>query len=195
MKQFSFLLFAFLIYVVGTSVAEAAKTVHVRGYTRKDGTYVSPHYRSPPGGGSSSSTSSSYSYSPRTSYRTEPRTTIRGTDFTGDDEISVVSKPVETAAQRAARMEREIKLLQLQREQEEKRNAEEARQAAAKAEQDRLTAAQKREDAAKSKLFLAKKFHDKKEYATARRWLNEVIEQYPNTQAAEQAWPLLKSLP
>ena len=37
------------------SVAEA---VHVRGYTRKDGTYVAPHERRSPGSGSSSGSSS-----------------------------------------------------------------------------------------------------------------------------------------
>ena len=31
-----------------SSTTGRAKTVHVRGYTKKDGTYVSPHYRSPP---------------------------------------------------------------------------------------------------------------------------------------------------
>lgn len=37
--------------------------VHVRGYTRKDGTYVRPHTRSSPGSGSSSSTYNSSSVS------------------------------------------------------------------------------------------------------------------------------------
>lgn len=31
------------------SKTSANKSVHVRGYTRKDGTYVAPHYRSAPG--------------------------------------------------------------------------------------------------------------------------------------------------
>ena len=67
--------------------ALAGKTVSVRGYTRKDGTYVRPHMRSPPGGGSSGSSSgyrSSYIPTPafvappivaRDAYRGEARIT------------------------------------------------------------------------------------------------------------------------
>jgi len=47
--------------------SEALAQVYVHGYTKKDGTYVSPHMRSSPGsygGGSSYSTPSSYSYQP-----------------------------------------------------------------------------------------------------------------------------------
>jgi hypothetical protein len=64
---------AFLL-VVG-QVVEAAKTVHVRGYYRKDGTYVHAHTRSAPSNGS-------FSYVPptpkeRTSYREEYREVAR----------------------------------------------------------------------------------------------------------------------
>ncbi|MEO8359473.1 MAG: hypothetical protein ABI672_05530 [Vicinamibacteria bacterium] len=38
----------------------AQKSVHVKGYTRKDGTYVQPHTKSASGSGSSSGSSSSY---------------------------------------------------------------------------------------------------------------------------------------
>ena len=41
-------LLAFVLVVVGRSAAFSQ--VHVNGYTRKDGTYVSPHYRSAPDG-------------------------------------------------------------------------------------------------------------------------------------------------
>ena len=44
MKKILALATAFII--VFSSVASAQ--VHVRGYTRKDGTYVAPHYRSSP---------------------------------------------------------------------------------------------------------------------------------------------------
>ncbi len=40
-----------------TKESKKNKPVHVRGYTRKDGTYVAPHDRSAPGTGTSSSSS------------------------------------------------------------------------------------------------------------------------------------------
>lgn len=69
-------LVAALVVVLAASLpsdalGKGAKTISVRGYTRKDGTYVRPHMRSPPGGGSSS-----YS-APRTSYSTSPRSSYR----------------------------------------------------------------------------------------------------------------------
>jgi hypothetical protein len=42
-----------------SSKSSGAKTVHVKGYTRKDGTYVPPYDRAVPGSSSSSSSSSS----------------------------------------------------------------------------------------------------------------------------------------
>ena len=84
----------------GIAAAKGAKTVHVRGYYRKDGTYVRPHMRSAPGYGSSSNFSTTSSFSDnaagpaaeappsddsmtfarkagRTSYRTSARSTAR----------------------------------------------------------------------------------------------------------------------
>jgi hypothetical protein len=61
-----------LLVLLGTSTAlfaKGGKSVHVRGYTRKDGTYVAPHYRSSPG--------SRASATPKTTYRSEPRTKYR----------------------------------------------------------------------------------------------------------------------
>jgi len=62
-------------------------TVSVRGYTRKDGTYVAPHTRSAPGSGSSSSSeASSYSgvhHPSETNSTTTEHTTV---DTTNDDE-------------------------------------------------------------------------------------------------------------
>jgi hypothetical protein len=48
------------------TAAAAFAVPHVRGYTRKDGTYVRPHYRRPPGTGAYTPRSSPrrYSYSP-----------------------------------------------------------------------------------------------------------------------------------
>ena len=45
------------------------KTVHVRGYYRKDGTYVAPHDRRPPGSAPPASSSSPASRGRSTSYR------------------------------------------------------------------------------------------------------------------------------
>src|SRR5258708_23834617 len=39
--------------LAGQSAVAADKTVHVKGYTRKDGTYVKPYDRRAPGSGSS----------------------------------------------------------------------------------------------------------------------------------------------
>src|SRR5690349_22366943 len=55
-----------LLAVLNVSNAAKAKTVHVRGYTRKDGTYVQPHTRSSP--------KSSYRTSPPSPRTTEART-------------------------------------------------------------------------------------------------------------------------
>ncbi|WP_428306981.1 SHD1 domain-containing protein [Lacipirellula sp.] len=53
-----------------------AHAVNVRGYYRKDGTYVRPHYRSSPGRSSYSYSASSSSYSPSIRVTpTSPRTT------------------------------------------------------------------------------------------------------------------------
>ena len=75
------------ILVFAPIPAWAGKTVNVRGYTRKDGTYVSPHTRSSPGSGSSFSSEPVFVPPPvvprteyRTSYRTSPVTTAR-TDY------------------------------------------------------------------------------------------------------------------
>lgn len=75
---------AIAIWCPGIASAKGAKTVHVRSYTRKDGTVVRAHMRSPPGSGSSGgsySSGSSYSglapITPRTSYRTSARSSAR----------------------------------------------------------------------------------------------------------------------
>jgi hypothetical protein len=50
---------AALILCAFVSVAAASGSVHVKGYTRKDGTYVAPYTRSAPGASSHSSSSGS----------------------------------------------------------------------------------------------------------------------------------------
>jgi hypothetical protein len=55
-----------------------------------------------------------------------------------------------------------------------------------------VNALQKNERAAASKLTLAKNALREKQPASARRWLNEVLEEYPDTDAAKEAADLLK---
>ena len=66
----------------GSSYSRGGKSVYVHGYTRKDGTYVRSHYRSPPGGGSSIPSGRAYyplspapTYSPAPSYSPATTTT------------------------------------------------------------------------------------------------------------------------
>ncbi len=44
----------------GGGSSSGSKSTYVQGYTRKDGTYVAPHYRSAPGSGSSSADAPHY---------------------------------------------------------------------------------------------------------------------------------------
>jgi len=47
MRRFSWLM-AFIVALMALAYTAEAKDVHVRGYTRRDGTYVRPHIRSSP---------------------------------------------------------------------------------------------------------------------------------------------------
>lgn len=85
MTSFMRIVFAMLCFAVSNIVAQAGgKSVSVRGYTKKDGTYVAPHTRSAPGTGSSMPI-------PRYDFpsepRLEPRTTARGQEVTSKAEI------------------------------------------------------------------------------------------------------------
>lgn len=51
------------------------------------------------------------------------------------------------------------------------------------------------ETKAAAKLILAKQFLDKNEYASAKKWLKNVVKDFPNTEAATEAEQLLKGLP
>jgi len=77
-------------------------TVHVSGHYRKDGTYVRPHTRRPPGTATMDYPSAPVvaSVEPRTTPRTASRTTARTTAWNGnvtehDDEATVI-RPVPT---------------------------------------------------------------------------------------------------
>lgn len=75
-----------LCVLAAPAFATGPKTVHVRAYTRKDGTHVKEHYRSPPGSGHSSPSTtrvrvpSPPAFEPRIS----PRTSSRGGVLPGD---------------------------------------------------------------------------------------------------------------
>ena len=64
--------FLLALLLLGGALAEARR-VSVRGYTRRDGTYVRPYTRSSPGSGSSSSSGGSYTstsvYTPSVTFR------------------------------------------------------------------------------------------------------------------------------
>lgn len=60
------LLFAFLALVTMASTAQAQSSARVRGYTRKNGTYVAPHYRTRPDHSRTNNWSSKGNVNPRT---------------------------------------------------------------------------------------------------------------------------------
>lgn len=65
MKKVLFLIALVLAFVFSVSVAFAGD-VYVRGYYRKDGTYVQPHYRSAPDGNASNNWSTRGNVNPYT---------------------------------------------------------------------------------------------------------------------------------
>lgn len=67
MARFGFWLVALL--VVAASIADATAQVHVRGYYRKNGTYVAPHVRSSPNSSRTDNYSSRGNYNPYTGQR------------------------------------------------------------------------------------------------------------------------------
>lgn len=85
MKKLWFVLF--LTCALTAPVFAGGKSVSVRGYTRKDGTYVAPYTRSAPGSGSSYSTSrgSSSGYSSGSSYIPSSPGTVKVDGYTRND--------------------------------------------------------------------------------------------------------------
>jgi hypothetical protein len=75
----NFLLVLFLTCTLVTPVFAGGKSVSVRGYTRKDGTYVAPYTRSAPGSksGYSSSYKSSSGYSSGSDYSLPPSDSVK----------------------------------------------------------------------------------------------------------------------
>lgn len=84
------------------AVSDAAAQVAVRGYTRRDGTYVAPHYRSSPNG----TTADNYS----TRGNTNPFTGERGTRSPDSRQLESFASPVALAPEGAppARRESEV---------------------------------------------------------------------------------------
>jgi hypothetical protein len=147
----------------------AGGSVSVRGYHRKDGTYVSPHTRSSPGSGRSQSPV----FVPppvvsRTEYRASPRTSAAKKARSSSPSLHPsTSKP-----------------------QPEQKNQ--------KPKPTQLSASQNlseddiREKKAAGKLVLAKQFIEHTKIETAVRWLKEIVTEYPKTKAAGEAEQLLK---
>jgi len=247
-------------------------TVHVREYTRKDGTVVHAHDRAAPGTASVKSAPlpvfSAPRTEPRTAVRTEPRTAVSSgklvTDLTDDDNFQTVyitktgtkyhragcqhlskssipislakaiasygpcsqcSPPtaatpqgpvatpstVKTVPQpttpRTAFAERPDGLpapssdADLQRERDARLKAEQeadrlrAELTRANDEQKAKKAAADQEKAAQSHLKSAMQFLANDKTDAARKWLQEVVDQWPNTKASAEARDLLKKRP
>lgn len=150
-----------LILLTFATPALAGKRVNVRGYYRKDGTYVRPHTRSAPGSGSSYSGSSSY-YFPSVTPRTEYRTGYR-TDY---------QKEARTVVSEQERLEQE--------------RLEQARQELNRLEREKKER-ERRENIAASKLRIARQFLAQRKPDVARKWLLEILAEYGDTKAAFEA--------
>lgn len=236
-------------------------TVHVREYTRKDGTVVHAHDRAAPGTASAKSTPvpviSAPRTEPRTAIRTEPRTTVSSgrvaTDPADDDSQTVYITKTGTKYHRAgcqhlSKSSIPISLAKaiasygpcshcnpptapspaktvpqpttprspsarpdvlpaassdadLQRERDARLKAEQdaerlrAELAKTNDEQKAKKVAADQEKAAQSHLKSAKQFLNSDKKDAARKWLQDVVEQWPDTKAASEARDLLKKRP
>jgi hypothetical protein len=129
------------------------KTVSVKGYTRKDGTYVQPHMRSAPGTG--------VRIEPRLGYRVSApgySGVPAGTPAVGDVEMP----------------------------------APKHQPAPAVVEEDLEAKADREEKAAASVLNLQRDLIERGKKEEAKQRLQQLIERYPKTRAAEEARVLLK---
>lgn len=85
----SFLLTFSLILSFTVSTAAFAGDVHVQGYTRKDGTYVQPHYRSAPDSSRNNNWSTQGNTNPYTGQAgTQPRQPEYGSGLGGNSNNS-----------------------------------------------------------------------------------------------------------
>lgn len=102
MKRFIALLAAAAFLVVGVF----AKPVHVKGYTKKDGTYVAPHYRSSPNSTKSDNYSTKGNVNPYTGKEgskpddgqaSEPQKNATGTTQPNAPSVTEPQKPTPSA--------------------------------------------------------------------------------------------------
>ncbi len=169
----------------GASSSGGVKTVHVSGYTRKDGTYVQPHMRSAPGTAVRTTTVQPYTHSTpssaaRTTARTEARVSppVIGVVAAPPSARSVVVDPIEPD---------HIPQQNKTKHSEQKATTKPATLTPeAKAEQD--------EKAAAGALALYEELIEQGKTDGAKYRLQKLIERYPNTKAANEARRLLKKL-
>lgn len=183
------------VSVLAQSAADAGKTVHVKGYTRKDGTYVSPHTRSAPGSGYSAPVY----YEPpiyRTSVKTEPRTTYRTGSYEGPAEAAALHEKltpvsVESLQRKAAAAALAARLAAESEERQAKAEADRQAKAEKEARIGELLSAGREREAA-TLLRLANRIIANGDAAFGFRRLHELVEKYPETEAAREAVELLR---
>ncbi len=170
--MFRALLTVLAMLVVFPFPAWAGKSVSVRGYHRKDGTYVSPHTRSSPGSGSYSSHPVFVPppVVPRTATRTTPRTSAAKsarTEYPTLTPSAIDREPAETKQTPSAKVARPSGW-------------------------ENLSDEEILEKKAAAKLVLAKQFIEQDRIPSAVKWLKEIVKDFPTTKAAEAAKQLLK---
>jgi hypothetical protein len=174
--------------------SSGAKTVHVNGYFRKDGSYVAPYDRAAPGsGGGGSSTPRTTArimatLEPRVTARgqsddgtgaridakSDPRRTARGLPAEGDDPAA--GSDDELSLERARRMKAEDDVAQLKKELDARRAAESAQ-----------AELEKQERTAMAMLVAAKGLLKEGKRDQAVKMLKSLTERYPNSKFAAEA--------
>lgn len=164
-------------------------TVQVRGYYRKNGTYVAPHTRSAPGSGGGSSDDSGIYV--RTEARTEaPMEARTAAPEAREDEAQ---KAELEAARKAEEAERKAK-------EKSEREAATLKAALAKMAAEKALAEdpERQERQARTQLAMVKILLDKRTpdaNKAAKRRLEDLIRKFPKTKAAQEAEKLLWTIP
>lgn len=88
MKKIFFLLILFVSIILPSYEIAYGRDTYVRGYTRKDGTYVKPHYRTSPNSTRNDNYSTKGNINPYTGeYGTKPRDNYGSGSFGGSNGI------------------------------------------------------------------------------------------------------------
>jgi hypothetical protein len=198
MKRLFVLLLALAVFFPAPALAR--KSVSVRGYYRKDGTYVRPHTRSAPGSGGSYG-GASYLYSPpdytpsseyRSDYRSQARTQSR----------SYVSERDRTERERREQERQELERQERERQEQEERTrleqerlAQLERERLARIEEERrvqeLRKLDDRDRLAASKFRIAVKFYCQGNLPVAQKWVQDLAGEYPDTPTGAEAQQIL----